>query len=64
MSDSSLQMQTAVVGDAEYTYMNILLVMTVWRVTLSTQIKPPPLQDHKITAPKATRKRKVMRIEI
>lgn len=38
--------------------------MTVWRVTLSTQIKPPPLQDHKITAPKATRKRKVMRNEI
>lgn len=25
MSDSSLQMQTAVVGDAEYTYMNILI---------------------------------------
>ena len=63
MSDSSLQLQTAVVVTMNARVQNI----SICNDTLegdTGQSKLPPLREYKITAPKAKRKRKVIRNEV
>ena len=60
MSDSSLQLQTAVAVTMNARVQNI----SIYNDTLegdTGQSKLPPLREYKITAPKAKRKRKVIR---
>lgn len=63
MSDSSLQLQTAVAVAVNARVRNISICNDTLEGATG-QSKLPPLKEYKVTAPKAKRRRKVIRNEV